>query len=954
MTYRSRSCHRSILLAASAVALASSSLAWGADAGTYETITNYDGYIIRNRPVVTAWYGQRIALVVDGETADSAAARDPATMSQIVAALDNLFISYEQVTGFTDFPIARALDGRITIESSSSIGGGLAHHGVLGIGVGDGYFEGQYNRVNSGDNAYHQVFFYETARNYWGPVMQKIDYATSNSPDSWGWWTVGFNNAMASLMPRHPIPGITDLSYNGQNGQHFRDGMLGYLSTYLSSPDYTWENSWNRDRLPWDQNTSVNDLMSGLVIQLSEDYAAGGTAIVQGLYREIPRVPDLATDHSDSAGARDNFYIAASRAAGVDLRSYFTDTLRWEIRPEADANYHRWTGGGATGDWDNRANWRTLSAMPPVPDGAAINVAIDGQHNTLIDLKGDRTVKTLRFAGLTAAPFTLMNSVEGAKLTVADGGGISRDISEYTGIQTIATPIHFAGDATLTNNSTWSDGNNRLIISGPISGAGNLTITGRAPHAIGDGGVDLAGDNAGFTGSITLQVGRLYVGGSSALGSGNAPLTIEGGNLLLADGVTLTKPIVVVNFSSITSLGSGTIKGDVTIEPGAVWRVQDTLGAMELNGRISGSGRLDLYDGPITVGGIVPNTLTGAFNLSRSAVLTLAKVGGNAVAGPLDIANTSTVILAGDDQIADTSLVRLNNGSKLQLRGFSDHVGGLSDITNTSVIENAGAGNSVLTLGNNTSNSYAYKGTIRDNGPGVSGGSLSLTKTGTNTQILQWENSYTGPTLIEGGTLELQEIGSINFSSGITVSGGRLAARGSTTVDAPIELAGGTLAGDGRARTVMVTSGRISPGDGLGSAATLRIDAMTMTGNSILEMDLGVASDSITMSGNLVLDGTLNVSAMAGDALEGRYTLVRGFTSLVDNGLSLGSMPGDAAYTLTVDASSREVYLTANPMTMVVPEPGSAVALLLAGSVLLGRCPRRRPAPLVSYCHVHH
>lgn len=944
MNHRKLPCHRSIHIAA-AMAMAIGTAAFAGDPGTYETITNYQGYIIRNRPVVTAWYGQRIALVVDGETAEAAAARNPATMAKIVNALDNLFLAYEQVTGFADFPIAQPLDGRITIESSSLIGGGLAHHGVLGIGVGDGYFEGQYNRVNAGNNAYHQVFFYETARNYWGPLMQKIDYATSNSPDSWGWWTVGFNNAMAALMPNHPIPGISDLSYNGRNAEHFRNGMLGYLNTYLSSPEYTWDNSWNRDRLPWDQNTSVNDLMTGLLIQLSNDYAAGGTAFLQGMYREVPRVPDLASDHADSAGARDNFYIAASRAAGVDLRDYFTNTLGWDIRPQADANYHRWTGGGATGDWGNRANWRTLSAMPAAPDGATINVAIDGAHNTLIDLNGDRAVKTLRFAGLTGASFTLINTAPQGGLTIADGGGISKDISAFTGIQTIATPITFAGSATIANNSQWSGGNNRLILSGPISGAGVLTITGRAPHAIGDGGIELSGDNSGFSGEIILQSGRLIAGGNTALGSDASPLTIGNGDLRLAGGVHLTKPIVVNGTGTLSTAGNARLSGAVTIQSEGVWRMDGVTGALTIDGSIAGSGQLDFVGGSVTLGGTVANTLTGAVTASRNTTLLLAKSGGDAIAGPLHLSNEAVVRLDGDHQINDGALVRLADGSRFQTRGFSDHIAGLSDPWNGSIVENTGTADSTLTLGDDTTNQYVYRGTIRNHVASGSGGTLSLVKTGTNTQVLQWENVYTGSTTIFGGTLALEGIGSINSTSQIRVVDGRLAVYSSTTVDKPVDLVGGWLVGNGRVRTVSVTGGGISPGDGPGSAATLSINTLALADGSILEFDLGATSDRLAMTGSLVLDGTLNVHLMGEAPLSGKYTLISGFTSVVDNGLLLGTLPEGADYTLTVDPASREVYLTATTQMMIVPEPGTTAALLMGCSLLLGsRRARRRCA----------
>ena len=91
--------------------------------------------------------------------------------------------------------------------------------------------------------------------------------------------------------------------------------------------------------------------------------------------------------------------------------------------------------------------------------------------------------------------------------------------------------------------------------------------------------------------------------------------------------------------------------------------------------------------------------------------------------------------------------------------------------------------------------------------------------------------------------------------------------------------------------------------------------------------------------------GTLNVQLMGDAPLSGKYTLISGFTSVVDNGLLLGTLPDGADYALTVDPACSEVYLTATTQMMIVPEPGTTAALLMASSLLLGsRRVRRRCA----------
>lgn len=295
---------------------------------TYEVINDYRPYIASSNNVV-AWYGDRVALVLDGET--NPEQRNPQTMQAILGALDNVFDAFDQVTGRRP-RLTAPLNGKIRIEVSSKVGGGLAHHGRLGVGIGDGFFKGLYQRFEKGDHTVDQVFFYEIARNYWMRDMNPtIDYHTSKGPQDYGWWTVGFNNAMSIFLPAE-IDSITDMYYFGSNGQRFSDGMEANLNSYLQNPEkYNWENSWNVPLIPWKERTSVNDLMTGLLIRLHRDH--GGIDFIKRLYEEIP-IREPLKSRADRQGARDNFYEACSLAAGKDLHDFFANELRWQISPE--------------------------------------------------------------------------------------------------------------------------------------------------------------------------------------------------------------------------------------------------------------------------------------------------------------------------------------------------------------------------------------------------------------------------------------------------------------------------------------------------------------------------------------------------------------------------------------------------------------------------------------------
>ncbi len=294
----------------------------------------YEDYrpFIAGQKTCTAWFGERTAIVLENEKPED---RSPEVMATICAAFDGIFNAYDRITGVKP-RLTAPLEGRIRVEVSKKVGGGLASHGTLGIAVGPGFFHKLYDRVESGKKTYDQIFFYEIARNYWTSDMNPaIDYHTLDGESSYGWWTVGFNNAMSVFLPEQ-IEEVEDMFYFGRDADAFAEGMTGKLDIYLKGKkEYTWENTWCRDRLPWRQKASLNDLMTGLLIRLYREH--GEAEFIKSLYREIPKQRPLVERRDNYQRARDNFYKAASIAARKDLWDYFMIDLRWPVSDEARA-----------------------------------------------------------------------------------------------------------------------------------------------------------------------------------------------------------------------------------------------------------------------------------------------------------------------------------------------------------------------------------------------------------------------------------------------------------------------------------------------------------------------------------------------------------------------------------------------------------------------------------------
>ena len=289
-------------------------------------LANYQKNIAGGK-LVSAWLGQRTALVIDGEK--NPEKRDHKIMAELVHTFDKMFKAYEEITGVKPNNYGH-FKNLATIEVSDKVGGGLAHHNQLGIAVGTGFFENLYKRWKKGEKTLDQIYFYETARNFWPPEFnRKIDYHTTTGVNDYGWWTVGFNNAMSIFLPAE-IPQIKDMYYFGSNGKQFSDGMEKNIIKYIEG-NYSWKEGFCINLVPWAERTSLNDLMTALLIQLHRDY--GGNKFIKRLYHEIPKLKDL-KGRDDYQGARDNFYIASSLAAKKDLSDYYKK-LRWDISENA-------------------------------------------------------------------------------------------------------------------------------------------------------------------------------------------------------------------------------------------------------------------------------------------------------------------------------------------------------------------------------------------------------------------------------------------------------------------------------------------------------------------------------------------------------------------------------------------------------------------------------------------
>jgi RHS repeat-associated protein len=353
-----------------------------------------------------------------------------------------------------------------------------------------------------------------------------------------------------------------------------------------------------------------------------------------------------------------------------------------------------------------------------------------------------------------------------------DGGTLQWVASADTAVETIAFPIVIGpGDGTIVVPS-----GETLNVTGAISGTGTLTVSG-------GGTLVASGNDAGFTGNFILAGGTFSLGSANALGTGNK-IEFAGGTLQYTSSNT-------TDYSSQFSTVAGQ---DYAI---------DTNGqSITLAAPLSGAGLTKIGTGTLTLAG--SNDFTTGVTLAGG---TLSLGNANALSGggmicfaggTLQFSSSNTAdcsarftVAPGQNIVIDTNgqnvtlttnlsgagLTKIGAGT-LTLAGSNDFTtgvtlaGGTLSLGNANALSGGGpicfAGGTLQFTSSNTADCSArftvapgQNIVIDTNGQNVTLGSAlsgpeGLTKVGgSGTLIVSGENSLTGDTEVDAGTLQV-------------------------------------------------------------------------------------------------------------------------------------------------------------------------------------------------------
>ena len=504
---------------------------------------------------------------------------------------------------------------------------------------------------------------------------------------------------------------------------------------------------------------------------------------------------------------------------------------------------------------------------------------------------------------------------------------------------TIDGNLHL-GNSTRTFNVADGAANPDLDINAVVLGGSSGSFPSVSYAGItktGAGQLRLDGVNT-YAGPTTVNAGTLAVGNNSGLGTsfalfGDASTYVNSSGALLLINAHITNEFLTLN--SVNASGAlqvdstGDWIGGIALNTNVVIEASSLL---QLGGAISGPGGFTkIGASTLRLIGTNINTYGGATTVDAGTLELAINANNGAIPGPLNIGDgsgTDTVRLLDSDQMANNTLVTLDEGGVLDINGFSD-IFGAANMTGATIQSGAGTARmsgdltvNASSISSTISGNLALIGSVRTftvaDGTAapdllvsavISGSSAIVINNAPSSSVhFSGANTYSGLTTINDGIFDVLHASALGGSAvGTIINGPNFLVSGGVTVvnEALTNISSSTLQGT-------VASAWTGP---IVLNAHLNLQLI----NVIYTMELsGVISGtgSITTIGGLTGGGTFTFSGVSPNTYSGMTTVDAGTLVLAKASAILNS-----ASLVIGDGTDSDVvrYTAANAIDAGVP-----------------------------------
>ncbi|HEY1684397.1 MAG TPA: autotransporter-associated beta strand repeat-containing protein [Tepidisphaeraceae bacterium] len=367
-----------------------------------------------------------------------------------------------------------------------------------------------------------------------------------------------------------------------------------------------------------------------------------------------------------------------------------------------------------------------------------------------------------------------------------------------------------------------------------------------------------------YTGGTTVNAGTLEIDSNTAIPS-SGTITLNGGTIRAGGAArTMTNPVAINGSVALGRetyfTGATTLKSDSTVyldNPDGVANYDSGLT------NISGAYNLTVSNGPLHGAGTGylelngNNSFTGTLTVNTNVSIGTGATGDGALQGNVIINSGGTLLYKAGNIVKNSSLLTINSGGTLNFNGYSDAIGTISgsgSITNI--------GSLYLTIGNAATFSGAISGS----------GALTLGTASATSFDLNGNDSYTGGTTVNAGTLIAQNLSALG-SGGITITGGLLqfanTFHGTLTIPS-LAISGGSL--DTGKTDLLIKYTGTNPYSSLLSSLKSAYDAGKWDGVGIYSSSLKTGMSLGIYDNSIHIQSTLDGIAATSTSLLIKYT----------------------------------------------------------------------------------